>query len=268
MDEVRRRSSDGDALARLDAALALSERLQGELDALVGHFVGEARKEGQSWTAIGQHLGVSKQAARKRFVGVLSSPPGSTPRLVRCLQAAHTEAADAGAREVGTDHLLLGLFLDGVAATTLEKLGLTADRARAEARRLFPGPEQGERASLVDSAETLACHQGAADMARRAECGYVGTEHVLMAIVLDAGSRGRRVLQSLGADLAAIKRDLACFVEPPRSHRRRRRKAKWVGETGCSFCGKEADERWVVAGPGVRICRDCVELSAEILARQ
>src|SRR5947209_1913718 len=103
VDDVRRRVPAGDALGRLDAALTLSTELEADADAVVHHFVQEARSAGHSWTAIGQRLGVSKQAARQRFVESRSrpdgvpQPPRSTPRLVRCLEAARQEAAGAGA---------------------------------------------------------------------------------------------------------------------------------------------------------------------------
>ena len=37
-------------------------------DHLIGHFVDQARHSGASWTQIGQSMGVTKQAAQKRFV--------------------------------------------------------------------------------------------------------------------------------------------------------------------------------------------------------
>jgi ClpX C4-type zinc finger len=43
-------------------------------------------------------------------------------------------------------------------------------------------------------------------------------------------------------------------------------KRRRVG-TSCSFCGKPRDQaRRMVAGPGVFICADCVQLCSEILA--
>jgi ClpX C4-type zinc finger len=39
--------------------------------------------------------------------------------------------------------------------------------------------------------------------------------------------------------------------------------------TSCSFCGKPRDQgRRLVAGPGVFICADCVQLCTEILATE
>lgn len=52
----------------MSAAVRISEHL-GELsDHLIGHFMDQARRTGASWTEIGQSMGVTMQAAQKRFV--------------------------------------------------------------------------------------------------------------------------------------------------------------------------------------------------------
>src|ERR1035437_11108148 len=62
------KSQEGTALDHVSAAVGVSEHL-GELsDHLIGHFVDQARKGGASWTDIGRSMGVTKQAAQKRFV--------------------------------------------------------------------------------------------------------------------------------------------------------------------------------------------------------
>lgn len=108
------RGSD-DSLALLDAAIAVGGERDASTDAMLDHFVAGARAAAQSWTVIGAHLGVSKQAARQRFADRLDTPrplmlgavPRS-PRLAACLAAA-TEAARAdGCDETGTEHLLAG----------------------------------------------------------------------------------------------------------------------------------------------------------------
>ena len=53
------------AFVRSQAGTALDQVLA---DHLIGHFVDQARKTGASWTEIGQSMGVTKQAAQKRFV--------------------------------------------------------------------------------------------------------------------------------------------------------------------------------------------------------
>src|SRR5262245_12740942 len=66
IDAIKKVHSDPlDQLA--DASLA-AEHLGELADHLLGHFVDQARRSGASWTDIGRSIGVSKQAAQKRFV--------------------------------------------------------------------------------------------------------------------------------------------------------------------------------------------------------
>jgi hypothetical protein len=260
----------GAPLDRVEAALAVSQELAAGADELIGQFVAEARQAGYSWTEIGQRIGVSKQAARQRFV---HRPPAvdvagleRMPRLLACLEAAAWEAAADGAAEIGTHHQLIGLFQEGVAASILERLGVRASDVRAAARELFPGESQPADRPPPESAEASEAVQGAAALARRGGCGYVGTEHLLGALALDPGSRARRVLGKLGVSIPAIKKELECYLSPSRARRRRRGKA--AGQA-CSFCGKPRTPGLrLVAGPGMCICAECIGLCNQILSEE
>ncbi len=240
--EVRRRAA-GSPLDEIEAALAVSDELQAGADDLVGHFVTQARHAGCSWTEIGQRLGVSKQAARQRFTAPVAGPGElpERPRLLACREAARREASADGAAEIGTHHLLIGLFEEGAAAAIMEQIGLRRDAVRQAAREVFPAsgrPEAGlgtgqgaeqeadrgptpADAPLPESAEAREALNGAVRLARRGGCGDVGTEHLLGALALDPGSRARRVLIRLDASIPAIKRELECYISPARRRRRR-----------------------------------------------
>lgn len=56
------------ALGQLTDAVLAAEHLGEIADHLIGHFVDQARGSGASWTDIGKSMGVTKQAAQKRFV--------------------------------------------------------------------------------------------------------------------------------------------------------------------------------------------------------
>jgi hypothetical protein len=76
------------------------------------------------------------------------------------------------------------------------------------------------------------------------------------------------VLNALGTDIAAIKRELACYV----TGNPRRRPSRWKRPASagraCSFCGRpEKVAGRLVARPGVHICPACVSLAAQILDR-
>jgi len=263
-----RRQAPGAPLDRVEAALTVSEELASCADELIGQFVEEARRAGCSWTEIGQRIGVSKQAARQRF----GDPRRRAPQTWRlsapcggCLEAAGREAAADGAAEVGTHHQLIGLFHEGVAAAVLEELGARADAVRAAARELFPGGGLSGGRPPPESAEAREAIRRAAMLAQRAGRGEVGTEHLLAALALDPGSRARRVLGHLGVSTAAIKKGLEGYVGPGKQRRRKRGKA----DLACSFCGKRQQQvKKLVAGPGVYICDECIDLCNEILAEE
>jgi ClpX C4-type zinc finger/Clp amino terminal domain, pathogenicity island component len=267
---VRQRAGE-DPLDRVEAALRIGEELASGADDLIGQFVTEARDAGCSWTQIGARIGVSKQAARQRF----TAPPAPArlagleqqPRLVACLAAAVREAAADGAAEIGTHHQLLGLYEEGVAATILEKLGIRADEVRRAARAMFPGGGEPGEHPPPESAEARQAVEGAEALARRAGLDYIGPAHLLGALALDQGSRARRVLGHLGASIPAIKKELECYISPGKPRRRRGRGK--TADQRCSFCGKiAASGVGLVAGPGVWICAECVDLAGEILAER
>jgi hypothetical protein len=264
-----RQQAPGAPLDRVEAALVVSEELASSADELIGQFVEEARRAGCSWTEIGQRIGVSKQAARERFADPRRRAP-QTWRLnapaAGCLEAARREAAADGADEIGTHHELIGLFHEGIAATVLEELGARAEEVRAAARELFPGGGglSGEGPTLV-SAEAVEAMQRAAGIAQRAGHGEVGTEHLLAAMVLDPGSRARRVLSHLGVSIAAVKKGLDGYVGPGKQRRRKRGRV----DPACSFCGKSQKQaKKLISGPGVHICDECIDLCNEIVAEE
>src|SRR5215218_938270 len=182
---ARIEQSTDSPLQRLDEAIALGEALTVEADRVTVHFVGQARESGESWTSIGDRLGVSKQAARKRFADRVQStfPYQFRPRLRACLDQAHREARADGSSEVGTHHLLAGLLAEGVAAAMLEKLGLTAEAIRDSGHRLFGPPLPATDAVPSMSAAAKCALDAAVQIARTnapdPDAGeVVGTEHL------------------------------------------------------------------------------------------
>src|SRR3954467_14371593 len=92
-----------DALEQLTDAVLAADHLDEVADHLIGHFVDQARRSGASWTDIGKCMGVTRQAAQKRFV-----PKGSeteidpsqgfsryTPRARNVVMGAQNEARAA-----------------------------------------------------------------------------------------------------------------------------------------------------------------------------
>src|SRR5580704_15686641 len=141
------KGQEGTALDHVSAAVRISEHLDELADHLIGHFVDQARKNGASWTEIGQSMGVTKQAAQKRFVPratdtdwqsllteAFHAHPFSrfTPRAKHVVVAAEEEAREHRQNLIFPEHLALGLLHEpeGLAARAIVALGVTAEATR------------------------------------------------------------------------------------------------------------------------------------------
>ncbi|HZN82816.1 MAG TPA: Clp protease N-terminal domain-containing protein, partial [Mycobacterium sp.] len=186
-------------------------------DHLIGHFVDQARKSGASWTEIGKCMGVTKQAAQKRFVSkadaALDPEAGFgrfTPRARNVVVVAQNRANKAGNNEIGPHHLLLGLFSDpdGLAPKLLAGQGVDADKV-TRAVTLPP---------RVDDVPTLIPFNGAAKkvleltfrQALRLGHNYVGTEHIFLALYEAEDDDG--TLHQLGVDRDRFERELVAAL--------------------------------------------------------
>ncbi|MGX1675288.1 Clp protease N-terminal domain-containing protein [Streptomyces sp. NPDC055400] len=216
-----------------------------------------------------------RHAGRLRQRGERHHPPQApaTAGLIRGrdlksgLSAALAAAEADGLAEAGTEHLLLGLLTDGVAAATLEQLGVTREENRdASAYPASTTPSQHAVLSAEGQAALAAAEQLATERIPTCAPVVVNTPQLLAVIALKPGSRARRVLNDIGINTAGIntagiKRQLHCYINVPRTsfgHRTRRKHRLDDSTARCSFCGHpRSDEHRLVAGPDIWICSDC-----------
>jgi hypothetical protein len=210
-------------LEQLTDAVLAAESLDEIADHLIGHFVDQARRSGASWTDIGKCMGVTKQAAQKRFVpkvpdleSALDPNAGFgrfTPRARNVVVAAQNKAQKAGNVEITPDHLLLALFddPDGLAAKLLAGQGVDTD-AVANAVAL-PARTDGDMPVLIpfDSPAKKALEL-TFRQALRLGHNYVGTEHIALALFEAEGDDGP--LHRMGADRDRFESDLVTALEP------------------------------------------------------
>jgi hypothetical protein len=209
------KTHQGTALDHVSAAVRISEHLGELADHLIGHFVDQARRSGASWTEIGASMGVTKQAAQKRFVPkagdwqsllaeAFREHPFSrfTDRARRAVQAAQTEARDHRHDFIGTEHLALGVLTepDGLAAKAVEALGVTREQAReALIAALLPATLEEpteDRKPLTPLARKV--FELAVRKALMLGHNYIGTEHLLLGLLEEDEGIGGRTLTGLG----------------------------------------------------------------------
>jgi hypothetical protein len=200
-------------LEQLSDAVLISSHLDEVADHLIGHFVDQARRSGASWTDIGRSMGVSKQAAQKRFVPRPDADePGSglfsrfTIRARRTVENAQERARAARHTRVGSEHLALALHSEpeGLAAQCLDALGITPERL-AEAVAT-PGTEAEPvrgRLRFEDSAKNVLREALAAALAL--QHNYIGTEHLLLGLVDADADPVAVTLRELGATREAVR---------------------------------------------------------------
>jgi ATP-dependent Clp protease ATP-binding subunit ClpA len=199
----------GGPLERLSDAVSVGAELDEQSDALIGHFVDQARHSGATWSQIGASMGVSKQAAQKRFVAVWQSADFSrfTQRARNVLAAAGRAAAAAGAQVIDTGHLAAGLLTepDGLAARVIHDAGLTDEQIlTAVGLEPAPGGPDADADTLRELRFTEAGRvalRTAVSTALRMGHNYIGTEHLLLGI-LRAGDGGDLGLTAAQAEQA------------------------------------------------------------------
>jgi hypothetical protein len=201
-----------DVLEQLSDAVIAADHLGEVADHLIGHFVDQARRSGASWTDIGRSMGVTKQAAQKRFVPKDPGEPSGldpnqgfdrfTPRAANVVVQAQNEASAAHNDEIGADHLLLGLLREpeGLAARAIVAQGTSLDEVRARVTAQLP-PPVGEVPALIPfDARAKKALELTFREALRLGHNYIGTEHILLSLLELEDGTG--VLADLGIDKA------------------------------------------------------------------
>ncbi|MCV7251180.1 ATP-dependent Clp protease ATP-binding subunit [Mycobacterium hackensackense] len=210
------KSVHGDALDQLADAMLAAEHLGDVADHLIGHFVDQARRSGASWTDIGARMGVTKQAAQKRFVpkGDTIDPNEGfarfTPRARAAVVAAQDAARDAGNTEITPEHLILGLLADegslGVAAVKAQGIDTATIRDAVQ----LP-PDTGEKLHLVPfSGPAKKVLELTFREALRLGHNYIGTEHLLLALLESEDGTGP--LHSVGIDKVRTETDVVALL--------------------------------------------------------
>jgi hypothetical protein len=218
IDYVKAQDPDGDPLAELQHAVEVAGYIGEVADHLIGHFVDQARRAGASWTDIGQHMGVSKQAAQKRFVprvpeGLETSVEASftryTPRARKAVAAAQEEARTAKHGAVEPEHLVLGLLSqpETLADRVFADLGVGHDAIRDAV-----ATEGTERKALTGQLPvgpaTKKTLQLVVREALRLGHNYIGTEHILLGVLSDDQDPSARALTALGVTHEATERSV------------------------------------------------------------
>ncbi|NIJ10016.1 ATP-dependent Clp protease ATP-binding subunit ClpA [Saccharomonospora amisosensis] len=213
------KKAHSDVLEQLSDAVIAADHLGEVADHLIGHFVDQARRSGASWTEIGRSMGVSKQAAQKRFVSK-SEPldPNEgfarfTPRARNAVVAAQNEAHSAGNAEITREHLVLGLLSEseGLAAKAIAGK-VSPESVRRAAIDALPEPASEVPSLRPFAAEAKKALELTFREALRLGHNYIGTEHILLALL--ELENGDGLLTGLGLDKESVEAEILAMLAP------------------------------------------------------
>ncbi|MGN0507780.1 MAG: ATP-dependent Clp protease ATP-binding subunit [Ruminococcus sp.] len=136
---------------------------------------------------------------------------GFTQKANRALNLAIESAQDMGHNYVGTEHILLGLIDEGtgVAAAALEQCGVTGDALRD---KISTTDGVGMKTTLTPddfTPRTKRVLKAAMLASARMGNNYVGTEHLLLAVIAESDSYAVSFLHELGVSENAIAQAVA-----------------------------------------------------------
>ena len=131
-----------------------------------------------------------------------------TERGQRALLTAQREAAQLGRTYVGTEHLLLGVLSDPGAASVVLK-GITLDAAREEIIQILGrGDDDSPVRTMVYTPRTKKVLEQSVREARDLKQNYVGTEHILLALMREREGVAAHVMIKMGMDLSKAREEL------------------------------------------------------------
>jgi Clp amino terminal domain, pathogenicity island component len=195
------KKAHSDVLDQLSDAVLAADHLDEVADHLIGHFVDQARRSGASWTEIGRSMGVTKQAAQKRFVAKATSgrtfgtepsdlDPNQgfsrfTPRARNVVAAAQKEARAAGNSEIRPEHLVLGLLSEpgAIAARVILAQGVKLETVREVTTKTLPPAVDEVPDRIPYDARARKALELTFREALRMGHNYIGTEHILLGIL-------------------------------------------------------------------------------------
>lgn len=130
-----------------------------------------------------------------------------TMRARRVLSLAHQESERARSNRIGTEHILIGLMGEegGLAGRVLRELGLSTERIRKAVRQITTVSDNFDPARVELGSQTQKALELSVDEARRLGHHYIGTEHILLGLVL-VDDVAMEVLRRLGVTAEQIRR--------------------------------------------------------------
>jgi ATP-dependent Clp protease ATP-binding subunit ClpA len=128
----------------------------------------------------------------------------------RVVVLAQEEARMLGHNHIGSEHLLLGLAHEqsGMAAHVLAAEGITLERARIQVEELAGPGRESPTGHVPFTRQAKRILELSLREALEQRKSYIGTEHILLGLIREAGGAGAQIIQRLGGSLSAVRQQV------------------------------------------------------------
>jgi hypothetical protein len=133
-----------------------------------------------------------------------------TDRARHVVVLAQEEARRLDHNWIGTEHLLLGLIHEGegVAAKTLESLGIRLQAVRQQVEEIIGRGQQAPSAQIPFTPRAKKVLELSLRESQQLGHNYIGTEHILLGLIREGDGVAAQVLVDLGADLTRVRQQV------------------------------------------------------------
>ena len=136
-----------------------------------------------------------------------------TNKAKKVIEIANDISIELGHNYIGTEHILYGLAKegDGIAAKVLNNKGVTEEKIKAKIEELL-GKGDEIKESLGFTPRTKKVLENAFLEAKRIGYNFIGTEHLLLAIMKEGDCVATRVIIELNVDIPMIYNEIAKVI--------------------------------------------------------
>ena len=138
-----------------------------------------------------------------------------TDRARRVVALAEDEARRLNHNHIGTEHILLGLIHedDGVAAQTLESLGVSLAAVRQQVEMIIGQGREAPRGRIPYTPRARKALELSLREALQLGHHHIGTEHILLGLVREGKGAAAQMLVKLGADLNRVRQQVIQLLD-------------------------------------------------------
>src|SRR5487761_1390355 len=138
-----------------------------------------------------------------------------TDRARRVVVVAQEESRNLGHNYIGTEHLLLGILGvgGGVAVSAIESLGIRRDAVRQQVEEIIGTDSHAVSGHIPFTPRAKKVLELSLREALQFGHNYIGTEHILLALIHEGEGVAAQVLTGLGADLDRTRREVIQLLQ-------------------------------------------------------